>query len=231
MNSSRGGISIPASVRGAAVLAAALAWLAPGPLSAAEMTVQNDSVVNFSQVSIQAGFADQERAAAWLTSPCAGDIVAVQVLWLSVLGGAADTLGESITISEAGVFPVPGAPLAVLSGPLLTDGFFNEYRFLDEMGTIPIQVPVALDEIFVVDFRFFDSPPLLGPSVVTDIGGCQAGRNGIFAIPPSTWFSACSLGVTGDFAIRAVVDCVESGPIFDDGFESGDTSAWSLVGD
>jgi hypothetical protein len=36
------------------------------------------------------------------------------------------------------------------------------------------------------------------------------------------------LGVTGDFAIRAVVDC-SSSLVFVDGFESGDTSAWSAV--
>jgi hypothetical protein len=196
---------------------------------AAEMTVQNDSVTNFAQVAIQVGFADQERAAAWLTSPCDGDIVAVQVLWLSGGGGQPDTLGESITVSASGAFPVPGTALAVLSGPLMVDGFFNEFRHLDEAGTIPLQVPVLMGQTFVVDFRFFDAPPLQGPSVVTDINGCQAGKNGIFAIPPSTWFSACALGVSGDFAIRAVVDCALPSAIFSDGFESGDFVAWSSV--
>jgi hypothetical protein len=67
----------------------------------------------------------------------------------------------------------------------------------------------------------------LGPSVVTDNDGCQAGKNGIFAIPGG-WFSSCVLGVSGDFVIRAVVDCeAEVDSIFSDGFESGNTSAWS----
>jgi uncharacterized repeat protein (TIGR01451 family) len=46
--------------------------------------------------------------------------------------------------------------------------------------------------------------------VVRDTDGCQAGRNAIFAeLAPGTnvWFSACALGVQGDWVIRAVVDC------------------------
>ena len=46
-----------------------------------EVTVKNDSVVGGSQGNVQAGFVTNESAAAWLTSPCDGNIVAVQVLW------------------------------------------------------------------------------------------------------------------------------------------------------
>ena len=46
---------------------------------AEEITVKNDSAVDASTVAIQAGFVAGERAAAWLTSPCDGRIVAVQV--------------------------------------------------------------------------------------------------------------------------------------------------------
>ncbi len=211
-------------------LLAVAAILGGKPAHAQEVTVQNDSVTNFEQVAIQAGFASSEQAAAWLTSPCDGTLVAVQVFWRSFFGGAADALGDSIRISEAGAFPTPGTILALLSGPLLTDGFLNEYRFLDQGGTIPLLVPLDEDQGFVVAFKFFDPPPGLGPSLVTDVDGCQAGKNGIFAIPPSTWFSACSLGVSGDFVIRAVVDCgvVIDEEIFSDGFETGDTTLWSL---
>lgn len=200
------------------------------PVTAAEMTVQNDSVIDFAQVAIQAGFAASEQAASWLTSPCDGSVVAVQVFWRSLSGGTANVIGDSIRIHDGGAFPIPGTLRETLSGPLMTDGFLNEFRFIDQAGTVPLQVPVTSGATFVVSFRFGESTPTTGPSVVTDTNGCQAGRNGIFAVPPSVWFSSCSLGVSGDFVIRAVVDCTVADPlIFEDDFETGDTSAWSLT--
>ncbi len=185
-----------------------------------EVVVQNDGVVDFGSVAIQAGFVANERGAAWLTSPCDGGVTAVRVLWLDQQGTGSQTLGDSITVSAAGTFPTPGAVLAQLVAPLMTEGFFNEF-------VLDPPVDVTQDETVVVDFKFLEDPPPSGPSLVTDIDGCQAGKNGIFAIPPSAWFDACALGVSGDFAIRAVVDCQQQTLIFADGFESGDTSAWS----
>ena len=107
-----------------------------------------------------------------------------------------------------------------LLGPLMVDGALNEF-------TVPFPIAVEQNQTFVVSFKFFETPPALGPSVVTDTDGCQAGKNGIFAIPGG-WTSSCSFGVSGDFVIRAVVNCesvVDS--IFSDGFENGNTSAWS----
>ena len=199
---------------------AVLCCLLPPGAGAQQVVVQNDSVTDFGQAVVQTGFVAGESAAAWLTSPCAGQIVTVQVAWLSATGTASDVLGDSITIFEAGTFPVPGSELASIIGPVMVDGYFNEF-------TLTTPVPVVLDEVFVVAFKFDQSPiPGYGPSVVTDTDGCQAGKNGIFAIPPSIWYNACTLGVTGDFAIRAVVDCVDP-LIFADGFESGNTTAWS----
>jgi len=192
-------------------------YLGDSPGLEAEV-LKNDSVVDFGQVSIQAGFVANERAAAWLTSTCNGTLTAVQVLWMSTTGGSGQTLGDSITISEAGTFPNPGSQIAQLVGPALNDGFFNEFPVVPE-------IPITIGETVVVDFRFFEAPPSSGPSVVTDQDGCQASKNGIFAIPPSLWLDSCILGVGGDFAIRAVVQC--TGVIFEDGFESGDSAAWS----
>ena len=180
--------------------------------------LQNDSIVDSSEVAIQAGFVANERAAAWLTATCDGNLTAVQVLWMSTTGGSGQTLGDSITISEAGTFPNPGNQLAKLVAPALNDGFFNEFPVVPP-------IPMTTGSTVVVDFRFFEAPPLSGPSLVTDIDGCQAARNGLYAIPPSLWFDACSFGIGGDFAIRAVLDCPEI--LFKDGFESGDTTAWS----
>lgn len=205
----------------AIIVGSALAVVLSAPVRGAEGLMQNDSVVDLGQVAIQAGFVEQERAAAWLTAVCDGDLVALRILWLSATGGTGQTLGDSITISEAGTPPVPGTQLRQFVGPVLTDGFFNE------LPVVPA-LPMTTGETVVIDFKFLTTPPPTGPSVVTDIDGCQATRNGIFAIPPSAWFDACVLGVSGDFAIRGVQDCPES-LIFEDGFEDGTTGAWDTV--
>jgi hypothetical protein len=182
--------------------------------------IQNDSVVDFGSAVIQAGFVAGERGAAWLTPTCTGELVAVRILWLDLVNSGSQTLGQAITISAAGAFPAPGSPLAELVGPVMTEGFFNEFVIMPA-------IEVAEDEPLVVDFEFLSSPPAIGPSLVTDADGCQATRNAIFAIPPASWFDACVLGVSGDFAIRAVLAC--SDEIFVDGFESGDTGAWTTT--
>lgn len=190
-------------------LVAGLASAAPA--RGAEVVVQNDSLKDGDTGAIQAGFIAGESASAWLKSPCKGKIVAVQVLWMALFGGQ-PSIEDSITISKAGAFPVPGSQLAFLEAPYMTPGFLNEFRYLDEAGTIPLQVAVLKDELFVVSFKFYENPsPIFGPSVVTDVNGCQAGKNGIFAIPGG-WKNACALGISGDFVIRAVVDCAPPCP-------------------
>ncbi len=172
-----------------------------------EVTVQNDSITKLSEGAIQAGFVSGESAAAWLDSPCDGTIVAVQVFWRSLVGGAPQTIEDSIEIFDNGAFPIPGTLLETINAPVMTDGVFNEFRFLDDQMVIPLQVPVTQNQRFVVSFTFAEGPQASGPSVITDADGCQAGRNGLFAIPPGAWFSSCLLGLSGDFAIRAVIEC------------------------
>lgn len=190
----------------------------PDAIHGGTTVIQNDSVVDFGNVAIQVGFAADERAAAWLTASCSGDLVAVQILWLSFLGGQPDVLHQAVRVSEPGTFPVPGTMLRELGGPVMEDGFFNQF---------PVVPGIAMTtgQTLVVDFQFLNAPNGLGPSVATDVDGCQAGRNAIFAIPPGSWFNSCALGVSGDFAIRGVLHC--AAPFFEDGFETGDTSAWS----
>ncbi|MEE8171141.1 MAG: hypothetical protein V3T70_11405 [Phycisphaerae bacterium] len=188
-----------------------MAALASGTARAEEVTVQNDSLMGGDDGAIQAGFVAGESAAVWLTSPCDGSIVAVQVFWRSLAGGAAQSLEDSISIFDGGSFPTPGTLLEFLGGPVMTDGVINEFRFLDDNQTIPINVPVTNGQVFVLSFKFETSPsPFNGPSVVTDTNGCQSGKNGIFAIPGG-WLNSCALGISGDFVIRAVVDCTSVG--------------------
>ncbi|MDH3403520.1 MAG: hypothetical protein OEP45_07905 [Acidobacteriota bacterium] len=213
----------PAGLPAAALLACSFLVIAvvppAAPAGAQIVVLQNDSVIDFGTAAIQVGFVAGERGAAWLTSPCQADLVAVRILWLDFVNSGTQTLGDTITVSADGPFPAPGAALAELVGPVLTEGFFNEF-------VVNPAIPIAQDETVVVDFKFLTSPPPLGPSLATDIDGCQQPKNSIFAIPPSAWFDLCPFGVSGDLAIRAVVVCDDS-LIFADGFESGDTSAWS----
>lgn len=190
-------------------------------LPADDVTVQNDSIRDFGNAAIQAGFVATERAAAWLTAICAGDLKAVQVLWMSVTGGSVDILGDSVTISDPGAFPTPGSELLKLDGPVLSDGFFNEYP-------VPVPIAVAEGQEFVVDFKFlYDANPIVGPSVVTDVVGCQPSKNSLFALP-GLWVDSCLLGLSGDFAIRAVIDCPVP-PVFLNGFDYGDTGDWDTT--
>lgn len=189
-------------------------------LQAQPVVVQNDSIIDFGNAAVQAGFVAGERGAAWLTPGCDAELIAVRILWLDLVSSGSQTLGDTITISQSGPFPVPGTPLLELVGPVLTEGFFNEFIVVPP-------IPIGPGTTVVVDFKFFSSPPPIGPSLVTDTNGCQAAKNGVFAIPPNAWLDICPFGVAGDLAIRAVVTC--SDLIFADGFESGDTSAWSVV--
>ena len=60
-------------------------------------------------VAVDLVFAGDEKAAAWLTSPCNGNVRATQVFWRSVTGTAPPTFGSAIEIFRAGTFPNPGA--------------------------------------------------------------------------------------------------------------------------
>jgi len=57
----------------------ALAMVFSFGVSAAEQTVKNDSLTNLSSAVIVQGFSSGEKAACWLTSPCNGDLRAVQI--------------------------------------------------------------------------------------------------------------------------------------------------------
>ena len=134
-------------------------WLPVGLALAAtaaanEVMVQNDSLGDGGQGTIEAGFAANESAAAWLTTPCDGNIVAVDVFWRSLLGNAPAELEDSIDIYRNGSFPVPGDLALAVVGPVLTDGVLNEFRYLDDQQTIPIIVPVVANETFVLAQRF-----------------------------------------------------------------------------
>ncbi len=183
--------------------------LLPTLASATEMTVQNDSLTDFGSAIVEAGFVVGEKGASWLTSPCDGNIVAVQIFWLSASAGSGQLLGDSIDIYRSGTFPTPGALAEQINGPVLNDGVINEYRFLDDNNTMPLNVPVTNSETFVVAYTFSENPPMTGPSLSVDADGIRSGRNAIYADLGGSflWLSSETFSVPGDWVIRAVVDC------------------------
>jgi hypothetical protein len=196
-------------MRSRTLLIACVACLASATaVLASETVVKNDSVSDFGQVSIVGDFAIGEQAAVWLTAPCTGTIVAVQILWLEGTTGHGPALEDAITIWEGNSFPNPGNILAFLEGPVLTPGGWNEFRYLDEENTVPLNVPVTSGQKFMVGLQFGEPTDVGhgGPSVVRDLDGCQNGRNAIYAVNLGGWFNTCLI-VTGDWAIRAVINC------------------------
>jgi hypothetical protein len=201
---------------------------------ATETTVKNDSLVTASSGTPLTTLAQNEMAAVWLTTPAAGYVVGVQVLWSSLAGGSPASLEWALHVFDGGVtFPTPGSPLATIPGPTLTDGAVNEFRFLDTPAdTMPLQVPVAAKQTFVVALEILNSGPGLGnpffPGVVFDGDGFQASTNAAFAIPGG-WIDANLAGVTGDFGIRAILSSVLPGDFDVDGDVDGfDFLKWQV---
>lgn len=188
----------------------ALGMCLSGAAGAVEVTIKNDSLVDFGQAAIVWGFVSGEKAASWLTSPCDGDLVALQVFWRSPSGITPFSIQESIDVYRSGTFPMPGEIALQVFGPVMNDNALNEFRYLDENNTLPISVPVVQDETVVVAFTFSTTPEAgVDPSVVRDTDGIEPQRNAILADVGSSfmWFDAAALGVTGDWVIRAVIDC------------------------
>ncbi len=180
---------------------------------AQEVVLQNDSFTDGGGFLVCPCFVAGEEAAVWLTSPCDGDIVGFQIFWKSFFGGAPQVIEDSIRIYEAGTFPNAGSLIDVLDAPVLTDGFLNEYRYLDDQQTVPISIPIAAGQTFVVSLRFFNdnASDTFAPSVGSDDSGCQNGLNTI-RLTNGTWLNACTAGVSGDWVIRAIVQCDGADP-------------------
>ncbi len=186
--------------------------LIAAPLQAIEQVVRNDSVENFTTTVPIGDFVPGEQGGSRLTSPCNGSIVALQVLWVEPPpGGNPQSLQDAIHVYNGATFPTPGAELLLLEGPLLTPNAVNEFRFTDEAGTVPIDVPVTAGQQFYVTLEFGEPTDVGGgsASIVRDTDGCQAGKNVLFF--SGSWHDFCSIQILlpGDTAIRAVVDCQE----------------------
>ena len=144
-------------------------------------------------------FAVGEEAGVVLQAPADHypiEILKVEITWASVFGGSPQTLENAIHIYPAGL-PNPGVPQFSLPGPVMTDGFINQFDIEPIPGNKIIQ-----SGPFMVSLEF--GTPNAGnpfaPSIVNDANGCTPNQSTVFAIPGG-WNSACVLGVTGDWRI------------------------------
>lgn len=169
-------------------------------------------------------FVAGEEFGAVFTAPAAHypiEILRVGIGWGSAFGGAPQSLEQAVKI-RAGGLPAPGAVLATMPGPVLTDGFVNEFNF----EPLPGEILVASGPFTVTLEILNDSAGMLfSPSAVHDGNGCMPGRNVVFAIPGG-WFDACALGVTGDWVVHVVyrqTNCGTTTPQFVRGECNGDS--------
>lgn len=148
------------------------------------------------------GFVAGEQGGAVFEAPADHyplQILRIGVGWGSQLGGAPQSLEDSINI-YAGTPPTPGAAIASLAGPVLTDGAINEFNLID---LLPGQ-PVIIDSgPFLTSLRLANSSTLLGPSMVHDGAGCIPGRSYVEAIPGG-WTDLCAFGATGNWVFFVV---------------------------
>jgi len=210
---------LPGALYGS-LLAVVLA--APGVADAAIKELSNDSFSGIGSITCQVGFVAGESGAVKLTAD-PGDYP-YQVLKIRMLVCPASTSGNVILRiyeDDTGT---------VLPGPVLyeeivqiigSDEAFNEL----DLSFNNIIIPSGSVR---VELEWYDFPP--PPGLAHDDDWFVPSVNYIYAeISPGVyqWFYADALGVIGDWIIRMEIDTSAETPIFADGFESGDTIAWS----
>jgi len=186
----------------AGLAAAALLGSTPDPAAAqcnpAEMQTQYYTAVN----GVCPCFIPGEEAGVTFNIP-PGDfpveVLRVGIGWFSQFGGAPQQIEEGIHVYEGGL-PNPGARLYTLPGPVMTDGFINEFDLEAQLGgNLAVNTgPVTV----TIEFLNQSSGNLFAPSVAYD-NGCTAGKNLIKA-NPGGWQSACTAGVPGDWVFYLV---------------------------
>lgn len=148
-------------------------------------------------------FVPTEEAGVVLDAPAAHypiEIMKVGIGWASNFGGSPQSLEQGIHVYGAGL-PNPGAPVATLPGPLLSDGAINEFNLEAQLGSAP---QIASGPFSVtLEFLNQNSGNPFAPSVIHDGNGCQPGKNLVYAVPGG-WLDACPLGVTGDWVFYVI---------------------------
>lgn len=165
-------------------------------------------------------FVPGEQVMTILDTPAGGTatLTNIQIAWQSNFGGQPDTLEAAIIVydmnQEGAANPATFAPLCpelegcILPGPVLADGFLNDFN----VAAFDITLPESRFGI-ALEFLNQNSGNIFAPSVVSDtdghnnVGGVI--RNWVKVIPGG-WMSSQGLGVSGDWIIRAIVEVCDA---------------------
>ncbi len=194
---------------------------APGGPLCVEEEVKNDSFVLGGSANACPCFAPGEEAMVILDTP-AGDsavLSKIQIGWQSVFGGQPDTLEAALIVYDMNqtgdAVPATFVPLCeeiegcILPGPVLSDGFLNEFNVLPFGIVLPesrfgISLEIGTDQL--------GGNPFFTPSVVSDTNG-HNNHGGVVRnwvkVNGTTWQASQSLGISGDWIIRAIVEVCE----------------------
>lgn len=169
-------------------------------------------------------FVAGEEAGAVLQAPADHypiEILRVGIGWASVYGGTPQSLEQAVKIYKTGL-PNPGTAIFTLEGPVLNDGYINEFNLEPAPGEI-----IDSSGTFTVTLKFMNANAgdPYAPSMIHDGNGCQAGKNAVYAIPGG-WYSACALGVTGDWIVYAVYRRVNCGAGVGDELVTSNQPVW-----
>ncbi|MEM9802402.1 MAG: hypothetical protein AAGA20_18890 [Planctomycetota bacterium] len=133
------------------------------------------------------------------------EILRIGIGWGSQFGGGPQSLEQSLNIYE-GALPNPGPRSFSLPGPVLNDGFINEFDISGTPGDRIVE-----SGPFTVTLELANGSTLFGPTAIHDGNGCQGGVNVVKAIPGG-WIDVCTQGLTGDWIVQVVYRRVSCGP-------------------
>ncbi|CAN5779317.1 hypothetical protein BH11PLA1_BH11PLA1_19580 [soil metagenome] len=211
-----------------AALLIAAGTLAAGACSAhaQELLIKNDNLPAFDPddpITVSAGlnsnFDADEKAAGVFSIPAAYRpciVKRVQVLWLSQSQQTGNIIHQALEVWRGDVLNNASSPTRIFSSldappdgfsPQLTDGAMNEFN----LSTFNVIIPATSTRFtFALVFDSNTSAPQ-GPTVAVDLNGITGGRNAVYGtIPPfivtPQWFDAATVGLQGDFVMRAVID-------------------------
>lgn len=146
---------------------------------AAGQTCPESTLDNFTGagvISIPGFVSGEEGAAVFEADPADYPlrVERVRIAWSSILGGAPQSLEGAVKVYEG--TPPAVTPLFELVGPVLSDGFLNEF----ELGFANV---VVNSGPFTVALSIANTQTTLDPSMVIDGSPCAPGQNFVLAIP------------------------------------------------
>ncbi len=133
------------------------------------------------------------------------EVLRVGFGWGSQFGGAPQSLEQAIHLYD-GALPNPGSPIFTLPGPVMNDGFINEF----DISIVPGN-KVINSGPFTVTLELANASGIFNANPAHDGNGCQPGRNVVYD-NFGAWHDACSLGVTGDWQVHVVYRSLSCGP-------------------